>query len=269
MITIDAGNSRIKWASFRQGKLCAQGAFAYSEGYAESADAAGLSVAGERVLLSSVAGDKKTESLVNWLDASGCDSVYSAKTQPQQKGVVNAYADAKSLGVDRWMAIIAACHHPGREGRRCCVIDLGTAATFDVLEPDGRHVGGYIMPGYQLMLDSLGGQTEQLPRLKSARLDTELGPADNTLDAITRGAAQLLVTGLGGLIERFAVEDAKDEGLLVLLTGGDVHMIAPLLSSCMEGRGNIEIVTEPVLVLKGLALSGQGSDDLQLFDRLK
>ena len=61
--------------------------------------------------------------------------------------VKNGYREPSSLGVDRWMVVLAAYH---RCSGTALVIDLGTAITLDYIRSDGQHLGGYIVPGTHL-----------------------------------------------------------------------------------------------------------------------
>ena len=69
-------------------------------------------------------------------------------TAHAQFGVRCAYADPARLGVDRWVAVLAAYH--AAHGA-ACVLDAGTAVTFDAVAADGRHLGGLIFPGARQM----------------------------------------------------------------------------------------------------------------------
>ncbi len=101
-------------------------------------------------------------------------------------GVVNGYADPSLLGVDRWLAVIGAYQ---RVQGACVVADIGTAATVDVVAADGRHRGGYIVPGPQLMVASLLRGTSDLAEFRAiSPRGGGASFADNTRDAIERAA---------------------------------------------------------------------------------
>ena len=63
------------------------------------------------------------------------------------------------LGVDRWLALVAAWNMVRQPA---VVADLGTAATLDFVAGDGRHVGGYIVPGPGLMAKALARDTARV-----------------------------------------------------------------------------------------------------------
>ena len=70
-----------------------------------------------------------------------------------------AYEDATLLGSDRYLAMLGArglTHEP------LCVVGCGTAITLDVVERDGQHIGGLILPGIRLAENALLQNTQKL-----------------------------------------------------------------------------------------------------------
>ena len=97
-------------------------------------------------------------------------------------GVRSAYSRPQRLGVDRWLAIIAAFH---RARGAAIVVDAGTAITIDVVNRRGEFVGGLIAPGLRLMARALHDHTALLPEVEPARMRSPLGR--HTRDAIRAG----------------------------------------------------------------------------------
>lgn len=144
------------------------------------------------------------------------------RTPASACGVRNAYVEPQRLGVDRFLAMVAAY----ADGRAPCVLaGVGTALTLDALASDGRHLGGLIAPGPQLMRQSLLDATAQV-RLDRPGEILEL--ADNTADAVVSGCFQ----AAAALIERFATRMAArlDGAPTLILGGGDAATLMPLLS---------------------------------------
>jgi type III pantothenate kinase len=157
-------------------------------------------------------------------------------------GVRNGYRDPRQLGVDRWLAVVAAF---ARVHGAACVVDAGTALTVDAVDDTGLHLGGYIVPGLDLMQRALTSSTGDLAERSSvvhAAGRTLL--ADNTRDAISRGC----IAALGALIERAhaALSASSAAPPALLLTGGDAAQIEAVLDVASE--------TVPDLVLQGLRL---------------
>jgi len=160
--------------------------------------------------------------------------VIQPQPQAHAHGVSNAYRQPEKLGVDRWLTLLAVrrYHH-----LPACVVDCGTAITIDMLNAQGRHLGGMIAPGLTLMRKSLIQGTEALHSFQD---EFTVGLANSTEVAICNGALFAAV----GLLE--AVIDRQRQEMLLLLTGGDARYIA--------GNTNLAFVIEPDLVLQGLTV---------------
>jgi type III pantothenate kinase len=154
------------------------------------------------------------------------------QAQAQALGVTNAYAQPETLGVDRWLVLLAARHDYPLPS---CVVDCGTAITVDVLNADGVHQGGLISAGLHLMRNALTTQTAALPFANAA---PPLGLATYTEAAIYNGT----LTAAVGLIEQVFLQHAPCQ---LLLTGGDADIIA---------RAMPHAQVDADLVLRGLAL---------------
>ena len=152
-LLVDVGNTRVKWATSNGEQLTPGRSAAYAEWSADDWRRALLGERGfERVLVASVARGEAVDRLRTAVRvATGREAEFVAST-PEAAGVRNAYRDPAQLGVDRWLAIVAAHRDPGGA---CCVVDVGTAATIDAVRGDGQHLGGFIVPGPDLMVGSL------------------------------------------------------------------------------------------------------------------
>ena len=241
---VDIGNSSIKWASLRAKKLTKAKYFQRTKaGHAEDLDDAwGNLSSPKEIICSCVAGEAFEQSMTTW-----CQQVWEItpvfiRATRQCQGVTNAYINPEQLGSDRWAAMIAA-HQ--RNPKACCVIDCGTATTVDVVESDGQHLGGLIIPGKQLMADSL---------LTGTAISTNESEGDNstlfarhTVDAIKGGALYSTIA----TIDRLYVDVATALGkpIEAVITGGAAAEILPLL--------NQKPTVESDLVLQGVRLIHQ------------
>ena len=152
-------------------------------------------------------------------------------------GVVNGYEEPAKLGVDRWLAMLAAFNAAKRT--RCCVVDCGTTITVDLISDAGLHLGGYIVPGLVLMKSMLTKQSAVLQWDMQQTNDT--APGHNTAEAINHGALAMIA----GFIGEVMATAAEDGGAPTLyLTGGD----GLLVQQCLRHPGNYQ----PALVLDGL-----------------
>ena len=240
-LLVDIGNSRVKWARLERGSLGAQRAAAYALWTRDDWRVLFEGAAVTRVLAASVAGDASIAALDAATRAATGRGVERVTTQREAAGVVNGYADAGLLGVDRWLAVVGGYRHV----RGACVVaDIGTAATVDVVAADGRHCGGYIVPGPRLMVASLLSSTSDLASFSATSPPGGAAVfADNTRDAIERGCR----VALAAWLERCVREAERLVGAAprLLVTGGAEPELRAFLNTPHE--------LVPDLVLRGLA----------------
>lgn len=249
VLLIDVGNSRIKWALWRKGKLGKQQALPLDE-----ADPSRLatrvlkSVPGkslERVVVSSVAGDGINSALSGAAERLAGIKPEFVTSQRRAARVTTRYEEPWRLGVDRFVAAIGAHHIAGK--RPVVVVDIGTAMTIDLVDEKGVHRGGSIVPGPELMVKSLLKNTNGIQRRSRGGAGGRGLFGRSTRAAIEQGAR----FAASAIIDR-AYEEARatlGKAPLVLLTGGAAARVAPV-ARCRP-------IDVPDLVLRGLAvLSG-------------
>jgi type III pantothenate kinase len=102
-------------------------------------------------------------------------------------------------------------------GQACVIVDAGTAVTVDFVDGAGTFHGGAIVPGAQLMLDTLHAQTDLLPEVEFARPAECIG--HNTIEAMRAGVFH----GLRGMLRELVEHYAEQAGIYptVIATGGD------------------------------------------------
>ena len=146
--------------------------------------------------------------------------------------------DPGQLGADLVVAAVAAtARHP----KPLIIFDMGTANTMSVIDRDGRFLGGAILAGLRLSVDSLSSGTSQLPRIQLSVPPRVV--CSNTVECMQSGALYGHAAMLDGLIDR--VEDELREPMAsVIATGGLAHMVIPL---CRR-----DITVEEDLMLQGL-----------------
>jgi type III pantothenate kinase len=252
-LVIDVGNTRMKWARIEDGRIAhAQSAVhrgAADAAFAALADALPQNLTG--AIVANVAGDAFELRLRQLLSARAGIAPEIVTVRPEAHGVRCAYADPSRLGVDRWIAVLAA-HHEGKAA--VCVVDAGTAVTFDAVDAGGRHLGGLIMPGPRLLAAALDRNTSDIGATLAVRaVPHGLDLLGRTTDAAVGHGSWLAVAAA---VDRAVatVEKALGERPTVYLTGGD----APTLRAWLE----TEVRLRADLVLEGLALfarSGSGS----------
>lgn len=147
------------------------------------------------------------------------------------------YEDPKAVGADR---IADAVEVQRSYGGPACIIDFGTATTFNALTSAGEYLGGSILPGVQVAADALVQRTSKLPSVSLETPPSVIGR--NTGDAIRAGLIFGYVSLVEGMIERYRKE--LGDSMKVIATGGFVNVIS-------QHTKSITIV-EPWLTLNGL-----------------
>tara|TARA_R110000822_G_scaffold122481_1_gene256619 strand:+ start:4844 stop:5566 length:723 start_codon:yes stop_codon:yes gene_type:complete len=236
IIEIDIGNTRIKWRCLQHGVVQARGVVESGErdGWASTIRDNYLP---EMIRLACV-GDR---ALVDWVDNLaqkwGC-VVQEALTTREVAGIRCGYDEPEVMGVDRWLAVVAAYH---QFHQPCVVVDVGSAITVDIVDSSGQHLGGYIVPGFRMMRQSLYMGTNKV----KVKLDGHdgVGPGKATAQAVSRGGLLMVKA----MIEH-AAKDLSVAGFSVpvVITGGDATHLVDVLAG--------EVHHVPELVLDGLAI---------------
>lgn len=239
VLAIDAGNTRIKWGLHEDNGWLARGVVDTAQADALR-DAFSPLAAADRVVIANVAGNGVARKIESALGAGRAETRWVV-SRAEQCGVRSGYAEPALLGADRWAALIGArgfCAGP------CAVVNAGTTMTVDALSADGVFLGGFIVPGVDLMRDALARSTAQL-RVQSGRFSFF---PDNTGDAVMSGA----LNALAGAIDRMAryIVETGEGDPVVILSGGNAELLAPRLN------GPPQLVDN--LVLEGLVVIGAG-----------
>jgi type III pantothenate kinase len=275
VLLVDIGNTRIKWALWRDGGLTRmQAAFhgGWSRGDYErhlfrrarpsgvrsrrnraASRRAARPLQPTQVIVASVAGAR-----VNRLLAAAAGRACGIRprfiaTSRRAAGVTTRYTETWRLGVDRFAGVIGARSLLGAAG--ACVINAGTAVTIDLLDAQGVHRGGAILPGPRLMVSSLLDGTAGIGR--RAREKTGKRPkeggwraglfARSTRAAIEEGARYAVASA----VDRAAMEARRVLGRTpkVLLTGGGADELERLIQA--------RHARVPDLVLRGIAAQAE------------
>ena len=125
----------------------------------------------------------------------------------------------------------------------CIAIDTGTAITLTVVDARGRYVGGAILPGLGLAVDSLAEKTALLPHIDIQSPRRAIGTC--TVDCMRSGAVFGMAGSVDGLIERMA-EELGTAPASIVATG---RMNELLAEHCRH-----TVVCDDTLLLKGLRI---------------
>lgn len=134
-------------------------------------------------------------------------------------GVRIRYEDPKSVGADRVCDAAAVLQ---LYGGPACVIDFGTATTFNAITKEGDYLGGAITAGVNLAAEALYTHAAKLPRIDLQRPPSVIGR--NTTHAMQSGLLFGYVSMVEGMVERFRKELGSE--MKVIATGGLAESIA-------------------------------------------
>jgi type III pantothenate kinase len=127
-------------------------------------------------------------------------------------------------------------------GGPACIVDFGTATSFDAVSAEGEYIGGAIAPGIGIAAEALFQSAAKLPKVDLRRPPSAIG--HNTVHSIQSG----LLFGYVGLVEGMVARFGAELGprMKVIGTGWMVELIA-------RETKVIEIVA-PWLTLDGLKI---------------
>jgi type III pantothenate kinase len=154
-------------------------------------------------------------------------------------GIRIRYEDPKAVGADRVCDAVAVMT---LYGGPACVVDFGTATTFNAITKDGDYLGGAITAGVNLAAEALFTRAAKLPRIELQRPPSVIGR--NTVHAMQSGLLFGYVSMVEGMVARFRSELGGD--MKVVATGGLAEVIAQ--------ETKVINVIAPWLTLEGLRL---------------
>ncbi len=154
-------------------------------------------------------------------------------------GIKNLYEDPAAVGADR---IVDAAATMYLYGGPACIVDFGTATTFNALTAEGEYLGGAIFAGVNIAAEALVQRTSKLLRVDLRRPPNVIG--HNTTHAIQSGFIFGYVALVEGMVARFKSE--LGEKMKVVATGGQAELIAPVTK--------VIDILDPWLTLHGLRI---------------
>ena len=238
ILEADIGNTRITWRLRSEKTILLSSAGNSTDAIDSIIQLAGLRPTA--VCVSTVVNSMK-HTFSQWSrDRLGIEPQYALVTR-REAGVTNSYKVLSQMGVDRWLAVLAAFQ--SLKGP-CIVVDCGTACTIDVIGDGGQHMGGYIVPGLKMMSDVLFRDTAGVkPSGISYVLPPVLG--QSTDDAVAAGLPAMII----GLIDYTLRDYSSDKNRFsLLLTGGDGEQFKRVLAD----RLDLNVAFNAELVLDGL-----------------
>ncbi|MDX1810959.1 MAG: type III pantothenate kinase [Gammaproteobacteria bacterium] len=240
ILLIDAGNTRLKFARWTERGLSDVQSLTYSDFASVSDLLAGLPTKPDvtNVYVANVAGKALEIDLLQHFKMLNLTPEF-AISQKQSHGLVNAYISPQQLGIDRWLLMLAAsvCFKSA-----FCVVSCGTAVTIDLVDSEGQHLGGVIMPGVAAMQAAMSMQTDAVSNIEILEKPPLLGLT--TSQALSSGIMYSIADLIKEKFELLKTQCGPEVNCV--LTGGDAQRVLPLL--------NIPAQFDEQLLFKGLAI---------------
>jgi len=230
----DLGNTRLKLAPLGAMDDAAVEAFAHGAGGLDPAWTSSLPPRMEVAWVASVGPPALRASLLQAL-VPRATRVVEVRVEATMADVRIGYPEPARLGVDRALALVGA---RGRTPGAALVVGVGTALTVDLLDADGRHLGGCIAASPTLMREALSARAPHLPVAGGVPAIF----ANDTADALAAGCIGAAL----GLVERCRAEAARRAGprVALLMHGGGAAELLPGLADATHA---------PSLVMEGLS----------------
>ena len=224
-LLIDHGNTNVKFALLENGqvKSCPrQGVEHLVDALALSDGDVWMSSVGDTVLRERIAGQ-----------CVGMARTCHRINIEQHTDKLTTRYDIQSMGVDRWLVLLG-CYE--RNLYPCVVVDSGTATTIDLMNAQGEHEGGYILPGLSLAQSALTTNTripEQPELAQQVKIPTSTAETMNfSMPAATAALAEQCALSLAN-------------NATIILTGGGATALSAHMSS--------PVIQAEYLVFEGLA----------------
>jgi type III pantothenate kinase len=224
-LLIDHGNTNVKFALLENGqvKSCPrQGVEHLVDALALSDGDVWMSSVGDTVLRERIAGQ-----------CVGMARTCHRINIEQHTDKLTTRYNIQSMGVDRWLVLLG-CYE--RNLYPCVVVDSGTATTIDLMNAQGEHEGGYILPGLSLAQSALTTNTcipEQPELAQQVKIPMSTAETMNfSMPAATAALAEQCASSLAN-------------NATIILTGGGATALSAHMSS--------PIIQAEYLIFEGLA----------------
>lgn len=157
-------------------------------------------------------------------------------------GLKIKYRNPVEVGADRIANSIAATQlYPNKN---LILVDLGTATTFCAVSKDKDYLGGSIVAGLRLSMESLEAKTSKLPSVEIVPMSEALGRS--TIESLQSGLYYGHIGTIKEISERISKEAFDGDKPFIIGTGG--------FSNLFEKEKVFDVIV-PDLVLKGLLYS--------------
>ena len=220
-LLVDIGNTRTKYTYEQQGVL--------SEVQSEHNEAiseewlANITQSVKKIIVASVSEAYLVDVFVKFAEQHSIE-LLNVKSESERFGVTSSYQQPTTLGIDRWLTLLAA--NILYKNKNILIIDAGTATTVDLLDNNGRHLGGWILPGIDIIFNSLLLNTSQVLATQEHQSNVSFGR--NTSDGVNNACWAATLGFIKQGIKQANKQVSLDE---VLITGGNAEKLGALLTT--------------------------------------
>lgn len=179
----------------------------------------------EQCLVSNVSHESFNNIVTSWCESNDINYCF-IESEAERFNVQCAYDDPSTFGVDRWLGLLGAEKLFPQQAS--LIVDSGTATTIDLLSSTGKHQGGWILPGIDLMFSSVINNTDKV--FATPKKIEKIRFASNTSDAVNQAnwAATLgCITSAMSTANQHYLQ--PNESLNVILTGGNAQQLSQLI----------------------------------------
>ena len=244
---IDVGNTQTVVGVFTEGKWAAEWRLTTDHERTEDelaahlrplVAAAGLEWRADGVIFASVV--PPVDQTWRWFFERNLDCGFKQLKDGASVGLTVTYDPPHAVGADRIANALGALE---LFSAPIIVVDFGTATTLDCIDREGRYVGGSILPGVMVSLQSLVGRTAKLPAIGLEAPSAAIGKT--TVESLQSG----VVLGYAGAIDTLVARASEElgGGVKVVSTGGLGKVFGPVCSTIEEHL--------PYLTLDGLRIA--------------
>jgi type III pantothenate kinase len=138
-------------------------------------------------------------------------------------GLKVRYRNPHEVGADRIAGAIGATLR--KPATNLIVVDCGTATTLEVVTADAEYLGGAILPGVGISVETLAGRTAKLPTVELTRPTVALGRS--TIESIQAGVYHGHVGAIRQLLAELSREAFSGQRPYVIGTGGFARLLEP------------------------------------------
>ena len=133
------------------------------------------------------------------------------------------------LGADMVANAAAVVSLMGNNINDAIIVDMGTATTVSALTKKKEYIGNCILPGVKLSLESLHGETAQLPSVAPVQVSRAIGKNSN--ESVRSGVILGNAIMIDGFVDKFENEMKIEKGSAkIFVTGG----LAPVVFSHID-----------------------------------